>query len=82
MFYRDNAALAVHPSNPRMSSTHSTTHPGIFHDITQLHLSDDKMRWAVLGVLLIWGYEGCAANAAFSRQMLDKITSALCDFVC
>lgn len=31
-FWRKKAALVAHPSNPRMSSTSSTAHPGISHD--------------------------------------------------
>ena len=41
-FYRDSGAFAPYPSNSRMGRTLSTTHPGIAHDIAQLHHSDDK----------------------------------------
>jgi hypothetical protein len=42
-FWRDSAAFAAHPLNPRMGNTLSMSHPGIFHDIPQLQYSDAKM---------------------------------------
>ena len=48
--YCEKHASAAYPSNPRMSSTHSTTHPGIFHDIPQLRTFDNKCVQAIMKV--------------------------------
>ena len=48
--YCEKHASAAYPSNPRMSSTHSTTHPGIFHDIPQLRTFDNKCEQAIMKV--------------------------------
>ena len=49
-FYRDSIASVAHPLYPRMSSTLSTAHPWIFHDIPQLLCSDDKTVHGFIGV--------------------------------
>ena len=49
-FYREKHAPAPHPSYPQMSSTPSTAHLGIFHDLPHLHTFDDKTVQRVIGV--------------------------------
>ena len=41
-FYYEKHAPAAYPSYPQMSSTPSTAHLGIFHDVPHLHTFDDK----------------------------------------
>ncbi|MBQ7952289.1 MAG: hypothetical protein IJ286_04150 [Alistipes sp.] len=49
-FYRDSGTPSPYPSNPRMGNTQSMSHPGCFHDMPNLHHSDDKTVHRLSGV--------------------------------
>ena len=76
-FYRDSGTPSPYPSNPRMGNTQSMSHPGCFHDMPNLHHSDDKTVHRLSGVQtldnkIVCGFGG-EQNSGF--DLFSRITA-------